>query len=171
MDLKVNSKIFYPSHGAGKVRAQKEIEFQGEKKQYFEFEFINNPLTVSTPIDNIDSLNIRAVFKPTEIKKKVSVLKKVKTKKPITDDFNTLSNTLKDLEGKGEIEAYVEIIQYCNFIKNEREKDGRLVPSSIERHFKNAIEQIAGELALSADIEFGKAEMDIQSIMGIKNAI
>lgn len=170
MNLKVNSKIFYPSHGAGWVKVQKEIEFQGEKKLYFEFEFVNNPLTISAPIDNIDSLNIRAVRKPADIKKAVGVLKRSKKKDPKTTDFNAISTLISDLERKGEIEAYITIIQYCNFIRGIREKDGRLVPISIDKHLKNAIESIAGELAVSADIDYGKALMDIQSIIGIKSA-
>lgn len=149
----------------------KEIEFGGEKKQYLEFEFVNSQLSVSTPIENIHRLNIRAIYSPQKIRKAISVLRKNKSKKPTSSDFNLLSNQIKELEEKGEIEAFIEIIQYCNFIKKEREKDGRLLPGSIERNFKNAIEQIAAEFSLSADISYGKAVLDVQSLMGIKNAI
>ena len=34
MDFKVGSKVFYPSHGAGWIKDQKEIEFSGQKKMY-----------------------------------------------------------------------------------------------------------------------------------------
>ena len=168
MTLSVNSKIFYPSHGAGWVQSEKQIEFGGEKKQYLEFKFINSQLTISTPIEKIDGLNIRSVLKGSEIRKKIDILKRVKIKKPKTVDFNALSNIIRELEEKGEIEAYVEIIQYCNFIKKEREKDGRLTPLTIDKHLKNAMENIAGELAVSKDIEFAKALMEVSSITGIK---
>lgn len=167
MNLKVNSKVFYPSHGAGWVKSQKEIEFGGEKKQYLEFQFVNNPLTISTPTEKIDSLNIRGVKKGSEIKKQIAVLKTKKIKKPATEDFNTLSNIMRELEEKGEVDAFIEMIQYCNYIKKEREKDGRLVPVSIEKHLKNAIENIAGEISVSNDIEFAKALMDVEKITGI----
>jgi RNA polymerase-interacting CarD/CdnL/TRCF family regulator len=49
MKLKVGSKVFYPSHGAGYIKREKEIEFNGEKKRYFEFELATNPLSISTP--------------------------------------------------------------------------------------------------------------------------
>ena len=68
MNFKVGSKVFYPSHGAGWIRNKKEIEFNGTKKMYYEFEFINSTLTVSSPIDNINNLNIRDVFSQKEIK-------------------------------------------------------------------------------------------------------
>ncbi len=76
MNFKVGTKVFYPSHRAGWIKAQKEIEFNGTKKMYYEFEFIVASITISTPLDNVDNLNIRAVFSPKEIKEKIKVLKK-----------------------------------------------------------------------------------------------
>jgi CarD family transcriptional regulator len=168
MELKVRSKVFYPSHGAGWVKAKKRIEFNGEKKDYFEFEFINNPLTISTPIENIDKLGIREVYSPALIRKKVSSLKKTKSKNPKTEDFNALANMLKELEEKGEIEDFVQIIQYCNSIRNKRIKDGRLIPVSIDKQLSSAIENIVGELAVSADMDYTKAYLSFQRSTGIK---
>lgn len=139
-------------------------------REYVDFEFINNPLSVSTPIDNVDSLGVREVYDTKEIKKKISVIKKERSKDLGTTDFNLISNILKTLEDKGEIDAFVEIVQYCNSIRDQREKDGRLVPSSIDRMQKNALENIACELAVSSDIEYGVALMDVASIMGIKTS-
>lgn len=168
MELKVRSKVFYPSHGAGWVKAKKKIEFNGEKKDYFEFEFINNPLTISTPIENIDKLGIREVYSPTVIRKKTAVLKKTKTKNPKTDDFNALANMLRELEEKGDIEDFVQIIQYCNSIRNKRIKDGRLIPVSIDKQLSNAVENIVGELAVSADMDYAKAYASFQRATGLK---
>ena len=137
-------------------------------KEYIDFEFINNPLSVSTPVQSIDNLGIREVYDPKTIKKKISIVKKEKCKELPSNDFNQITNLLKDLEEKGEIDAFVEIIQYCNTIKDQREKDGRLVPSSIDKMRKNAIENIACELAVSEDIEFGKAHIDVSSLIGSK---
>ncbi len=168
MQLKVKSKVFYPSHGAGWAKAKKEIEFNGEKKQYLEFEFINNPLSISTPIENLEKLGIREVHSATEIRKKLSVLKKTKTKNPRTKDFNTLANMLKELEEKGEIESFIEIIQLCNSVRNSRHKEGRLIPVSIDKHLKNAVESIVGELAVSSDSTYEKALESFSRATGIK---
>lgn len=77
MNFKIGSKVFYPSHGAGWIKGEKEIEFNGEKKRYFEFELITNLLSISTPVDNVDNLGIRPVLSKKEIVEKISILKKI----------------------------------------------------------------------------------------------
>lgn len=168
MELKLRSKVFYPSHGAGWVKAQKVIEFSGQQKEYYEFEFINSPLTISAPVDNIEKLGIRAVHSEKEIIKKISLLKKTKTVKPKTKDFNELMNLLNTLEANGDIESYIQIIQYCNSIKKQRDSEGRLIPISIDKHIKNSIENIVAEIAVSSDIETGKATVKFEKATGIK---
>ncbi|MDY0097366.1 MAG: CarD family transcriptional regulator [Candidatus Dojkabacteria bacterium] len=167
MNFKVGSKVFYPSHGAGWIRNKKEIEFNGDIKMYFEFEFINSSLTVSTPIENIDMLNVRDVFSQKEIKEKISVLKKKSTKDPKTQDFNKLMEIFKKLENEATIESAIETIQYCNHIKKEREKDGRLIPVSIENELSRAIGEIVGELAVSSGIKLDTGAKNFEKITGI----
>ncbi len=168
MELKVKSKVFYPSHGAGWVKGQKKIEFNGEKKEYLEFEFINNPLTISTPVENVEKLGVRQVLSPTEIKKKIAVLKKNKVKNPKSKDFNTLANILKDLEGSGNIEDFITTIQYCNHVRKGRIADGRLIPVSIDKQLRGAIDNIVGELAVSSDTPYEKALASFERATGIK---
>ncbi|KKP90072.1 MAG: Transcriptional regulator, CarD family [candidate division WS6 bacterium GW2011_GWC1_36_11] len=114
MQLKIGSKVFYPSHGAGKVKGQKDIEFNGEIKKYFEFELITNPISISTPVDNIDSLGIREVMSTKQILEEIKILKKSPSKNPKVTDFNIMLNMFKELEGKSDIKSTMEIIQYCN---------------------------------------------------------
>ena len=77
MKFKVGSKVFYPSHGAGYIKKKKEIEFDGVKKEYFEFELATNPLSISTPIDNVENLGIREVMPVEQIKNFIKILKRV----------------------------------------------------------------------------------------------
>lgn len=167
MSFKVGSKVFYPSHGAGWIRNKKEIEFNGDIKMYFEFEFINSSLTVSTPIENIGMLNVRDVFSQKDIKEKISVLKKKPTKDPKTQDFNKLMEIFKKLENEATIESAIETIQYCNHIKKEREKDGRLIPVSIENELSRAIGEIVGELAVSSGVKLDTGAKNFEKITGI----
>ena len=52
MDFEVGSKVFYPTHGAGWIKDKKEIEFNGEKKTYFEFDFITFPASFIIPFNS-----------------------------------------------------------------------------------------------------------------------
>lgn len=167
MNLKVGSKVFYPLHGAGWIKEEKEIEFAGEKKKYYEFELITSLLSISTPVENIESLGIRPVLPVKEIKEKLSVLSKKPTADPKVKDFNVMLNTFKELEESAKIEDSVKIIQYCNFVKKKREKEGRLIPVSIEKQLESAIKNVVGELAVASNISLEKATEEFTKITDI----
>jgi len=171
MNFKIGSKVFYKSHGAGWVKQQKEIEFNGQKKQYFEFEFINSAITISTPIENIDNLGVRAVHTAKAIKDKISVLKKKPYKDPKTTDFNKLMDLFKNLESGADVESAIETIQYCNHVKKGREKDGRLIPVTIENELNRAIDDIVGELAVSSGVKLYTAAKEFEKITGLETKI
>ncbi len=53
----------------------------------------------------------------------------------------------KKTESQASIESAIETIQYCNYVKREREKDGRLIPVSIENELARAMGDIVGEFS------------------------
>lgn len=168
MNFKIGSKVFYPSHGAGWIKKEKEIEFNGEKKRYFEFELVTNLLSISSPVDNIDNLGIRPILSTKDIKNKISVLKKTPFVDPKMKDFNIMLNTFKELEESSSIDDSIKIIQYCNHVKKTREKEGRLIPISIEKQLENAMKNIVGELAVSGGISLKTASKNFSEITGIE---
>lgn len=171
MNFKIGSKVFYPSHGAGWIKQEKEIEFNGEKKKYFEFEFINSPITISTPIENIEKLNVRPVYSAKDIKEKIAILKKKSVKDPKTTDFNKLMEIFKRLESQADIDSAIETVQYCNHVKKGREKDGRLIPVTIENELTRAINDIVGELAVSSGVKLHTAAKTFEKITGQETKI
>lgn len=88
--------------------------------------------------------------------------------KPKTSDFNQLITMLNDLEGKGDIDSYVQIIQYCNSIKKQRDTEGRLIPVSIDKHIKNSIDNIIAEMAVSAGTSMEKALIKFEKATGMQ---
>lgn len=169
MKFRVNMKIFYPGHGAGIIKGTQKIDFAGETKNYYEFEFINNELTISTPVENVERLGVRPIKKSEEIKKEIQVLKKNPSKKPPTLNYNELMNIIRKKDLSGEISAFIEIIQFCNYVKEERDIDNRLIPTSIVKHIKNASYYIIGELALAQGISYEKASEEFFKITKISS--
>lgn len=157
MLIAIKSKIFYPSHGAGWVVGQKAVEFCGETKQYYEFELINNPLTISTPIANIDTLKIRNTNDLKVIKTALKNLRKDFAVDPKSTDYNMFIGTIKELDNSGTLEGFIKIIQFCNHIKNERLKDNKVVPANINKYIKIAKEYIVCELAVAAEMKYDEA--------------
>lgn len=168
MNLKVGSKVFYPSHGAGWIRDTKEIEFAGEKKKYFEIELITSLLSISTPVENLERLGVRPVLMTKEIKEKLAILKSKPTVDPKVKDFNLMLNTFKELEESSKIEDTIKIVQYCNYVKQSREKEGRLIPVSIEKQLEGAIRNIVGELAVSSGTSLKSASEAFKKITNIE---
>ncbi len=160
MKLKVNSKIFYPGHGPGVIKGTQDIDFAGEIKLYYEFEFINNELRISTPVENVEKLGVRKINKAEDIKKALKILKKAPYVKAPTENYNELMNIIRKKELSGEIMAFIEIIQFCNNVKVERDVDKRLIPTSIIKHIKNCIYYLIGELALAQNITYEKASTE-----------
>lgn len=169
MSLKVGSKVFYPTHGAGWIRERKEIEFDGVKKEYYQFELINSQLEISTPVGNLEELGIRPVLTSTVIKKKIEVLKKTPRKDPKNKDFNELVSIFDGLHEQADIESKITIIQHCNFVKKTREEDGRLIPVTIEKELDKAIMDIVGELAVSSNIKLSTAAKQFIEVTGLKD--
>jgi CarD family transcriptional regulator len=170
MKLKVNSKIFYPGHGPGFIKGTQRIDFAGETKSYYEFEFVNNELTISTPIENVEKLGVRSIYNAQKIKEAIKTLKKKPSKKPPTTNYNELMNIIKKNELSGEIEAFIEIIQYCNHVREERDEDKRLIPTSITKHMKNITYYIIGELALAQNVPYEKASDEFFKITNISTS-
>lgn len=166
-EIKVDSRVFYPSHGPGKVVRQKKIVFGGVEKEYYEFEFINKKLTISTPIENVEKLGVRHVNSAKDIREKIKTLKSKPSAKPKVKDYTELINIIQELDNLGQIDSFVQIIQYCNNEKKLREKEGRLIPVSINKHVHTSIEHIVGELALAEDIDFDSAAKSFQRITGL----
>ena len=166
--LKVNSKIFYPGHGPGTIKRTQKIDFAGEIKLYYEFEFINNELTISTPVENVEKLGVRKINKAEDIKKAIKILKKTPALKAPTENYNELMNIIRKKELSGEISAFVEIIQFCNHVKEERDIDKRLIPTSIVKHIKNCSYYLIGELALAQRISYEKASDEFFKISGMQ---
>jgi CarD family transcriptional regulator len=168
MEFKVGSKVFYPSHGAGVIKREKEIEFDGKKKKYFEFELITNPLSISTPVDNVENLGIRPVLTTKDLLSTIKVLKKTPTVNPKVKDFNVMLKMFKELEESSDLEASIQIIQYCNYVKMAREKEGRLIPISIEKQLEGAMRNIVGELAVSGALTLKTASKKFSDTTGIE---
>ena len=115
----------------------------------------------------MEELGIRPVLKSTEIKEIIKVLKKEPRKDPKNKDFNDLVSKFDDLHEQADIEAKIQIIQYCNFVKKKREEDGRLIPVTIEKELDKAIMDIVGEIAVSANIKLSTAAKQFIEVTGV----
>ncbi len=168
MKLKKGSKIFYPTHGAGKIIGEKIIEFAGEEKKYLEFEFLNADIAVSSPIDKIDEIGIRPI---TSLKKLKKLFKKIKNnprKKPDDDSYNKRIEHIKDLKTDNKPEDFVESLRECNYIKHFRRENKKAVPVQIKTQDKVLKNFLIGEYAMAKDLDYEKAKKEFYELTGME---
>ena len=125
-------------------------------------------MSISTPVDNVEMLGIREILSAKKILEEIKILKTSPAKNPKVADFNIMLNMFKELEEKSDIKSTIEIIQYCNFIKKRREKEGRLIPTSIEKQLEESVRNLVGELAIASDKSLEEANLQFQKVTGIK---
>lgn len=167
ISLKVGSKVFYPSHGAGTVKELKEIEFAGEKREYAEFEFVNKKLVISTPISELENLGIREITSKTTLKKLIKDLKKDPTLKPKSKDYSQLIEKVEEMIETGEVEQFIDAIKFCNYEKDTREKEGRLIPVSVSKSIYIVVSNLVAEYSLASDQSYEDAAAEFEKLSGI----
>ena len=167
MNLAIKSKIFYPIYGAGWIVSRKTMEFAGNEQEYLEFKFVESNLIISTPINNIQNLGIRPIKDIKEIENALKILKKKISKKPPTKTYNEFITLIDELVSSNETDSFVQAIQYCTYTKQQRIKEGRLIPSGIINNIKKAFSFLVGEYAVNKEIDYETAESDISKTLGL----
>jgi len=124
-------------------------------------------LAISTPVNNLDSLGIRPVLKSSEIKDQIKILRKIPVDNPKNKDFNDLVSLFDELHENADLQSKIKLIQYCNYVKEKRVEDGRLIPVTIEKELDKAILDIVGELAVSGGIKLETAGKQFTQATGI----
>lgn len=167
MDIKLHSRIFYPSHGAGYVTGVRSIEFGGQSLNYYDMSFINSDIKVSAPMSNIATLGVRHVESPDRIIEAAKDLKETPKTKPDAQDYNEFIEVIKQLDNEGTIENFVTIVQMCNYVKKQREKEGKLIPVSINKYIRSSLNHLVSELAVSSDQPFEQAKAEFETVSGM----
>ncbi len=150
----VGDKVVHPLHGAGTIEEIKEMEIVGKKRQYYVVRFAIGNMVTNIPIENSDSIGIRAVIDKQEAKKVLQSFCDAE----IGDDANwnkrQRDNLVKIKSG--------DIYQVTSVLKELMFRDKTKGLSTSERKTLGSAKQIViSELVLSevADIS------DIESIM------
>lgn len=150
----VGDRVVHPLHGAGTIEEIKELEIVGKKRQYFVVRFAIGNMVTNIPIENCDSIGIRAVIDKQEAKKVLQCFRD----SGVEDDSNWNKRQRDNLVKikSGDIYQVLEVLKELMY----REKVKGL--STSERKTLSSAKQIVvSELVLSEVANIG----DIESIM------
>ena len=63
----IGDKIVYPGQGIGVVNCIEEMEFKGEKQNYYKIDIINSTMKLKLPVSRVEFTNIRLISDSNEI--------------------------------------------------------------------------------------------------------
>lgn len=150
----VGDKVVHPLHGAGIIEEIKEMEIVGIKRKYYVVRFAIGNMVTNIPIENSDSIGIRAVIDKNEAKKVLQCFRDAK----IEDDANWNKRQRDNLIKikSGDIYQVLAVLKELMY----REKSKGLSTSE-RKTLCSARQIVVSELLLSEVAEIG----DIESIM------
>lgn len=162
--FKTGDTVFYPEHGVGVIDKIEEKEINGEKKSYYKFHLINNPMKILLPLDKVANLHIRYISDTETVD---CILKDISNK---LADFSEISHyNYKDRREKflrkikmGTMENYLEVIYLLTKLKVRQDlnlSEGQI----LYRSKKIVIEEISIAKNVSKDEAANLLEYAISS--------
>ncbi|WP_297712731.1 CarD family transcriptional regulator [Clostridium sp.] len=63
----IGDKIVYPGQGIGVVDCIEEMEFKGERQNYYKIDIVNSTMKLKLPVSRVEFTNIRLISNSKEI--------------------------------------------------------------------------------------------------------
>ncbi len=153
--FKVGDKIVYPLHGAGTIVGMEEKEILGEVKEYFIMEMPIGEMEISIPVENVEDVGIRDVFKKEETEAIMTVLEGKSTSMP--DNWNRRYRENLDKIRTG------DIFEIARVVRNLAIRDHKKGLSTGEKKMLNSARRmLVSEYVLVNDVDVEEAEKKIE---------
>lgn len=160
----VGDHIFYPMHGAGKIKAIEEKEIAGETQPYYIIDLLIGNLRVMIPKKKMTKTNIRPVTDLDTVKEIATKLETQESDTSLT--WKNRYNANMDKIKSGKIQACVEVVY--SLLRMQREKK---LNSSEQRMLNRAKEFLMSELKLVEGMNQNKKEIFLSWLKGNHTAI
>ncbi len=150
----VGNKVVHPLHGAGTIEEIKEMEFVGQKHEYYVVRFAIGNMVTNIPIENSDRIGIRPVIDKSEAKKVLQSFRDAEVEDDTNWNKRQRDNLLKIRSG----DIYQVLVVLKELMYREKLKG---LSTSERKTLCSAKQIVVSELVMSevADIS------DIESIM------
>lgn len=152
---KIGDSVFYPLHGAGIIRQIEEKRILGERHKYYIVRIPIKDTEVMLPIENAESLGVRAVKSSEEIDELLSYMKK--TADESSDNWNRRYRENIEKIREGTQERTAEVVKYL-LIRDENKG-----LSSSEKKTLNYAKQILySEIIMAKNMDYDAVDKMIK---------
>lgn len=158
--FKIGDKIVYPMHGAGVITAIEKKEFLGELKDYYILKMPIGNMSISVPMKNIDSMNVRDIITKDEGDEVLEILKSKPSSMP--------SNWSVRYREHQKIMKTGDVFKIAEIVRNLVDFDDKKGLSTTEKKLLNRARRIlASELVMAEAISQDTAEKMIDESIGL----
>mgnify|MGYP002737357484 CR=1 FL=1 len=153
--MKIGEQILYPMHGAGEVTDISTKDFYGEDIEYATLEIKSSGMVLQFPVKNAETLKIRPIAEKERFLN--ALTGKIDNHYMDSSNWNKRYQAILEKMKMGAPEDMAEVLI------NLKAQDSEKSLSSGERQlFHQALEIVASELMISADMSYDEAQTLIQ---------
>jgi CarD family transcriptional regulator len=159
--LKVGDKVVYPAHGAGVIDAVERKVISGSEQMVYVMRMLHNGMTILIPIDNVESIGIRAPISLKEIERTYAILKK--ETRPPREPSETWNRRYRQYKEKIRTGSPQEI---AGVLKTLHQTSKTRALSLVERRIVDtAMDLLAGEVSCARDMKEGMIRKEIELLL------
>ena len=141
---KSNDTIVYPIYGCGKIKNIHSESVGGKDVQYYELEFPDTNISISIPVEQVETLGIRKPMKKEDLKNSLKNLwKKVKIDK---EEAINLESVAKDYFNTGLIDDTIKLINLIKASERAKSEFNKALSFSDDYNLKIAINFVRSEV-------------------------
>ncbi len=148
--FKVGDNVVYPMHGVGEIEAIENKVVLGQKADYYLITIINSGMKVMIPVENAETIGIRAIISKKDIQKVVDVLSEENVK--TEEDWKQRYQNNIDKVKSGSIYEVSEVAR--DLYRRGCEKELSIMERKL---YENAYQLVAHEVALVKGVDIEEA--------------
>lgn len=108
----IGDKVVYPNQGIGIISDIEQIEFKGEKQDYYKIEIFNNTMKLRLPVSRAEVTNLRLLSEPEVIDKRLEYVGKTMSEESECNEYTAKERMITNSEKikSGSLKSTLEVI-------------------------------------------------------------
>jgi CarD family transcriptional regulator len=157
-EFKIGEKLVYPTQGVGEIIGIERKEVSGTARNFYILRILETNMTVLIPTDNSDTVGLRNVVRPEEVKKIFSLLKK-KELALIRQTWNRRYREYMDKLKSGSLFDVAEVMRELSLLRGKKD-----LSYSERRMLETTRSLLVQELAIAKQTKESRIEKELDAI-------
>ena len=158
----VGDKVAHPQHGVAVITDVRQIELDGEKREYFVLDIFIEQLTVSVPKDSVDQA-IRPVISKTAVSRVLRVLRD--EPQDAGSNWSRWYKVLGEKKDSGDIYQVAEVVRDLTHSQNRKG-----ISPALKRMLSKSRQILTGEIAFALNVEQEEAVLRVDKALPLSES-